>query len=160
MRLTLILLITLLVQPLTAQEIGPETGLSMPRFVSLKAASANVRRGPNLTHRIDWRYLHRGTPLMVIAEFDNWRNVRDVDGQGGWVHFSLLSGNRTLLVRSQDLTIHAQPSVDARIIARAQAGAILRLVECPDDWCLVTADGHEGYAPADGLWGSDRDLPQ
>ena len=34
--------------------VGPETNLPLPRFVSLKAGKANIRRGPGLTYRIDW----------------------------------------------------------------------------------------------------------
>ena len=158
MRLTLILLIALLSAPAMAQNIGPETGLQMPRFVSLKAASGNVRRGPGLSHRIDWEFLHRGTPLMVVAEYDNWRQVRDVDGQGGWIHFSLLSGNRTVLVQAETLPLYAEPTEDARIVARAEDGAILLVVECTGDWCSVTADGHEGYAQAAAIYGTDADL--
>ena len=37
-----------------AAERGPVTNLLMPRYVSLKATEANARRGPSLSHRIDW----------------------------------------------------------------------------------------------------------
>lgn len=37
---------------------GPVTNLPMPRFVSMKAAEGNVRRGPSLTHRVDWVFKH------------------------------------------------------------------------------------------------------
>jgi len=33
--------------PAMAQNLGPETNLPMPRFVSLKASESNVRRGPS-----------------------------------------------------------------------------------------------------------------
>ena len=39
-----------------------------PRYVSLKASEANVRRGPSLTHRIDWVYKRRAMPLRVTAD--------------------------------------------------------------------------------------------
>ena len=37
-------------QPL---QVGAETGLPLPRFVSMKTSEANIRRGPSLTHRVD-----------------------------------------------------------------------------------------------------------
>ena len=51
----LICIFILYAGPLAAQQgdIGPETNLPMPRFVSLKASESNVRRGPSLSHRID-----------------------------------------------------------------------------------------------------------
>ena len=72
-----------------ASERGSVTNLPIPRFVSLKAAEGNVRRGPSLSHRIDWIYKQRNMPLEVTAEFGHWRRVRDREGAGGWVHYSL-----------------------------------------------------------------------
>ena len=65
---------------------GPVTNLPMPRYVSLKAGEANARRGPSLSHKIDWVYKRRGVPLEIYAEYENWRRVRDHEGAGGWIH--------------------------------------------------------------------------
>ena len=76
---------------------GPVTNLPLPRYVSLKGGEGNARRGPSLSHRIDWVFRHPGMPLRVVAEFGHWRRVEDQDGAGGWVHYSLLSGVRTAI---------------------------------------------------------------
>ena len=136
-----------------AAERGPVTGLAIPRYVSLKASEANVRRGPGLTHRIDWVYTRRGIPLRVTAEFGHWRRVEDRDGAGGWVHYSLLSGVRTVLVEQDSLDIIARPNPKARVMARLEAGVIARLSECGLAWCAITAGGHDGWAPKAALWG-------
>ena len=47
---------------------GPVTNLPIPRFVSLKASEGNVRRGPSLTHRIDWVFTRRDMPLEITGE--------------------------------------------------------------------------------------------
>jgi len=52
--------------PATAPLFGPETNLPLPRYVSLKASEGNVRRGPSLTHRIDWVFQRKGMPLQVM----------------------------------------------------------------------------------------------
>ena len=49
----------------------------MPRYVSMKANEGNVRRGPSLSHRIDWVFQRRNMPLQVIAEYGHWRRVID-----------------------------------------------------------------------------------
>jgi SH3-like domain-containing protein len=79
-------------------DVGCVTNLPLPRFVSLKGSEGNARRGPGLTHRIDWVFTRAGMPLKITAEFENWRRVEDSEGAGGWVHYSLLSGVRTALV--------------------------------------------------------------
>ncbi|CAN0603746.1 unnamed protein product, partial [Ectocarpus sp. 12 AP-2014] len=39
---------------ISASDRGKVTNLPIPRFVSLKAEEGNARRGPSLSHRIDW----------------------------------------------------------------------------------------------------------
>ncbi|MEZ5790120.1 MAG: SH3 domain-containing protein [Nitratireductor sp.] len=43
----------------------------------------------------EWMYLKRGLPMEIIQEYDNWRKVRDAEGNEGWIMHSLLSGSRT-----------------------------------------------------------------
>lgn len=136
-----------------APEFGPETNLPLPRFVSLKAAEANVRRGPSLSHRIDWVFQRRGMPLQVVAEYGHWRRVIDRDGLGGWVHYTMLSGARTVIVDEDMLPLRNRPKPDALENARLEVGVIARLNECERDWCRLNAGGYKGWAPKHVLWG-------
>ncbi|SHL67335.1 SH3-like domain-containing protein [Roseovarius marisflavi] len=138
-----------------AQERGPVTNLPLPRFVSMKASEGNVRRGPSLTHRIDWVFKHRDMPLEITAEHGHWRRVRDRDGAGGWVHYTLLSGVRTAIVEQDMLDLLAKPEPGAMVAARLESGVIARLEECGPDWCEISAAGYDGWAPKSALWGVD-----
>lgn len=139
----------------TQVRLGPETNLPLPRFVSLKTAETNVRRGPSLTHRIDWVFVRRGLPMQVIAEFGHWRRVIDQQGEGGWVHYSLLSGERTVLVMQDLLALHSRPDPDAPDVALLEAGVIAYLGSCSIDWCQLNAGGYRGWAEKTGFWGVD-----
>lgn len=136
---------------------GQVTNLPIPRYVSMKAAEANVRRGPSLTHRIDWVFKRRGMPLQVVAEYGNWRKVQDRDGAGGWVHYALLSGVRTVLVEADMLPVRASPDPGALINAQFESGVVARLGSCKIDWCRISAGGYGGWAPKSSLWGVDPD---
>jgi SH3-like domain-containing protein len=139
-------------------QTGPVTNLPLPRFVSMKAAEGNVRRGPSLTHRIDWVFRHRDMPLQIVGEYGHWRRVIDREGAGGWMHYALLSGVRTVIVE-QDLTpIRAKPLPDAPIRARAEAGVIARLEGCRSGWCRLRTDAARGWVEETALWGLDDDL--
>ena len=82
-----------------AQErTGSNSGLPVPRFVSLKSGTVNMRVGPGREYRVEWQFTRAGTPVEIIAEFDNWRRVRDADGTEGWVYGALLTGRRTAVV--------------------------------------------------------------
>ncbi|WP_425464058.1 SH3 domain-containing protein [Pacificibacter maritimus] len=138
----------------SAKEIrGTVTNLPLPRFVSLKATEANARRGPSLSHRIDWVFKLRGYPLEVIAEYGHWRRVRDFEDATGWVHYSLISGARTALVQHETVDLHARADLSSRLTAQAEKGAVLRLLECNIEWCKASAGGHKGWLKKTGLWG-------
>lgn len=139
------------------QTRGPVTNLPMPRYVSLKASKANVRRGPSLTHRIDWVFTRRSMPLEVTAEYGHWRRVRDIEGAGGWVHYSLLSGVRTVIIAQDMLPLTVKPVPGAPESAYLEAGVIARLGECSPDWCHLSSGGYDGWAPKTALWGVKPD---
>ena len=134
---------------------GPVTNLPVPRYVSLKGSEGNARRGPSLSHRINWVFRHAGMPLRVVAEFGHWRRVEDKDGAGGWIHYALLSGVRTALVTQDMVELRSRPHPDANIVARAEMGAIVRLGECEPDWCRISGGGQRGWVPKSSIWGVD-----
>ncbi len=138
---------------IASAERGPVTNLPMPRFVSLKASEGNVRRGPSLSHRIDWVYKHRNMPLQIVAEHGHWRRVVDRDGAGGWVHYSLLSGVRTVLIESDMQPLYKLADEGAPVAALTEAGVIARLGKCKDDWCRLVVNGTKGWMKRDKLWG-------
>lgn len=139
--------------PTTAPQKGPVTNLPLPRYVSMKAAEGNVRRGPSLTHRIDWVFKRRDMPLRITAEHGHWRRVEDRDGMGGWVHYSLLSGVRTVIVEQDMLKIHARADAASPVAAALEKGVIARLGKCAPEWCQLRSGGYKGWARKDTLWG-------
>lgn len=140
-----------------AEVRGQVTNLPIPRYVSLKTSEGNVRRGPSLSHKIDWVFLRRDMPLQITAEFGHWRRVQDRDGQGGWMHYSLLSGNRTVIVDRDLAALHAKPDPEAPVNAYAEAGVVAQLGECGDEWCRISAGGQRGWIEKAALWGVGPD---
>lgn len=138
---------------LAESERGKVTNLPIPRYVSLKAEEGNVRRGPSLSHRIDWVFKRRNMPLQVTGEHGHWRRVQDRDGQGGWVHYSLLSGARHVIIERDLTPLRTKPGTEAEVNAYAEAGVVARLGSCELDWCRVTADGKRGWVQKAALWG-------
>lgn len=132
---------------------GPETGLPLPRFVSVKATKARVRRGPSRDHRIEWLFVHRDMPVKVVAEHGHWRRIMDSTGAAGWMHYSLLSGRRSALVTAPRIALRIEPSSSAETIAFAEEGVIARLGDCFDGWCQLSAGETRGWSKIDGLWG-------
>jgi SH3-like domain-containing protein len=134
---------------------GAVTNLPLPRFVSLKTNEGNARRGPGLTHRIDWVFTRAGMPLRVTAEYENWRRIEDAEGAGGWVHYSMLSGARTVLVTVNMVNVLNAPDDAAMVNFQAEAGVIGRVQECTTDWCRIAVEGNRGWVRKTALWGVD-----
>ena len=132
---------------------GQVTNLPIPRYVSLKVKEANVRRGPSLSHKIDWIYKRQNMPLEIYAEYENWRRVRDFEGLGGWVHYTLLSGIRYVLIKNELLEMRLLPSINAQVIAKVPQHNIATLDKCNKDWCRIIDDGYKGWVPKNGIWG-------
>lgn len=138
-------------------DVGCVTNLPLPRFVSLKGSEGNARRGPGLTHRIDWVFTRAGMPLKITAEYENWRRVEDFEGAGGWVHYSLLSGVRSALVTLDMAEFHDAPDDGSAVVAQAEMGVIGRVLECKLDWCRVALDGQRGWVRKTSIWGVKAD---
>ncbi|MFN3844977.1 MAG: SH3 domain-containing protein [Paracoccaceae bacterium] len=136
---------------------GAVTNLPLPRFVSLKTGEGNARRGPGLTHRIDWVFTRTGMPLKITAEYEHWRRVEDSEGVGGWVHYALLSGVRSVMVTSAMATFYARADLASQVAFQAEEGVVARVIECKAGWCRVAVDGQKGWVQVSDLWGVAAD---
>lgn len=133
------------------------SGFPVPRYVSLKVGRVNGRKGPSRQHPIAWQYQRRGLPLVVVAETDMWRKVRDVQGDESWIHKPALSGERRVIVLSE-APLRAKPRDAARIKAIVDTNALLTLLECNErQWCHIQSDdGLKGWTPMHKLWGAHK----
>ena len=136
---------------------GSVTSLPLPRYVSLKTNEGNARRGPGLTHRIDWVFTRAGMPLRITAEFEHWRRVEDAEGIGGWVHYSLLWGVRTGLVMLDMAEFRTLPDLAAPVVFQAEMGVIGRILQCEPGWCRMSVEGDRGWVQSTALWGVGKD---
>lgn len=130
-----------------------DSGLPLPRFVSLRAGEVNLRAGPGTSYPVEWVLLRRDWPVEVIAEYETWRRIRDVDGTVGWVHQTMLSGDRTVIVMDEAQTLWADPEDTSAPVLRAEAGVIGRLVTCGADRCRVEIDGVKGWIDRAHIFG-------
>lgn len=140
-------------KPLRDPNRGSVTNLPLPRFVSLKGREGNARRGPGLTHRIDWVFTRSGMPLKITAEYEHWRRVEDAEGVGGWVHYALLSGVRSVLVAEDMAEFHARPQDESEVLFKAERNVVGWVQECRPGWCRVSVEGDRGWIRTSALWG-------
>jgi SH3-like domain-containing protein len=137
------------------------SGLKLPRFVSTRSDPINVRVGPGTKYAIAWNFVVSGVPVEIIQEFDTWRKIRDVDGDEGWVHQSLLVGTRAgfaaPLLANGEVLVRASKGDEAAVRARLGPGFKVTIRSCDGDWCNVSAMGgrnsYNGFVRQEELWG-------
>ncbi len=143
-----IVLGAVLVAAAGAQERPP-----LPRFASLRSDEVNLRAGPGKQYPVEWVFVRRSLPVEVFAEYGQWRKIRDIDGSVGWVHSSLLSTARTVIVADTTRTLRHGPAGEARPLLRAEAGVLGKLLACEVAWCRVEIAGEKGWMQRRHLWG-------
>jgi SH3-like domain-containing protein len=137
-------------------QLGP-SGFPIPRFLTLKANKVNVRKGPSSDHAVAWVFQRKGMPVEVVAEFENWRKIRDSEGQEGWILQQMLSGRRFALAPSwnkeKSVALHDDETARSGTVAVLSPGAIAQIDSCSGDWCYLITEDYEGYALQTELWG-------
>lgn len=162
--LFVIFLVVALALPVFAQEAGQKkadvkpafhvTDYPLPRFVTLGSDKIFVRAGPGAQYPIKWVYEKQGLPVEIILEFETWRKIKDINGQEGWVHQSLLSGKRAvILTGKENVAVRAKPEDEARLVAYMEPAVIATLEECRPSWCKVASGGYAGWVVRTSLWG-------
>lgn len=133
--------------------VPPGSGLPIPRFVTLRSAEVNARIGPGRSYPVEWIFTRKEMPVEITAEFDTWRRIRDWEGAQGWVHQSMLSGKRGVVVLGGVRSLRESPTEAAGVAAYAQPGVIGKLLKCRGDWCNVDLKGHKGWLTRREVWG-------
>jgi len=144
--------------PQNAQRKG--TGLPLPRFASLRADEANVRAGPGTRYPIEWVFRRKGMPVEIVAEYENYRKIRDWQGASGWVHQSLLTGKRSFIIPAKPASLHKTPAKAAEVIAKLEPEVTGEIRSCTGDWCRVrVSSGVSGWLERTELWGVYKSEP-
>ena len=136
-----------------------DSGLPVPRFVTLRADKVNVRAGPGARYPVEWVFERKGMPVEIVAEYEVWRKIRDWQGASGWVHQSLLTGKRSFIIPAKPANLHKTPAVSAEVVAKLEPEVTGEIRSCAGDWCRVRVSSVSGWIERTGLWGVYKSEP-
>ncbi len=122
------------------------------QFVSLKSSKINMRVGPGDEFPISWVLVRAGLPMMLIAEFQQWRKVRYLDNTEGWVHQNLISGRNTAIVTKDTALLFKRNSTSSPV-AKVEKDVIVRIIKTEDNWAKVNVNKCKGWMKIEDLWG-------
>ncbi|MDX1917163.1 MAG: SH3 domain-containing protein [Rickettsiaceae bacterium] len=133
---------------------GADKKPNLPRFASIKASEANTRAGPGMNYHLLFLYQYRGIPVEIIAEYDQWRKIRDINGDEGWIHSSILSGKRYVMIKTQEeIFLHSKDSAKSEILARLSKYYTCQLLKHLNSWCKVKCAEYTGWVERKYIWG-------
>ena len=137
------------------------SGLPIPRFASLRSDEVNVRTGPGTRYPVDWVFKRKMMPVEIVAEYENWRKIRDWQGASGWVHQSLLTGKRGFIIPAKAVSLHRTPANSAEVVAKLEPEVMGEIRSCQGDWCRVkvSANGLSGWLERTDFWGVYKSEP-
>lgn len=150
------LLVVLLLTLSPGAGAAPETDVFQPHYASIRRDKAYLREGPSYGNRILWIYRRSNYPVKIVATYDAWRRVKDVDGTMGWMHHTQLSDRRSVVfIGATRTTVRRDADPKSKIVAYAMPGVVAFLKACEPDFCEVDATGTEGWVDKRNIWGVD-----
>ena len=136
--------------PAAAQDKKP------PYWASIASGEAMMRTGPGRNYPGIWLYKRRDLPVRVVKTYPQWRMIEDPDGTRGWMLVTLLSDQRTAIVKpGEPRPIHLKASETSRVRYRAEPGVVGRIEQCQSGWCHIAIGKREGYIRTADIWGVD-----
>ena len=129
---------------------------NLPRFVSLRSSPVNARSGPGVKYPIEWVYMQQSAPVEVIAEYEDWRRVKDWQGSESWIKSQMLKAKRFVRISTPgENNLYSKSNFKSQVIARIEDGAIAEVKKCPakNDFCLIEAEKIEGWIPRQNVYG-------
>lgn len=135
------------------QERRAEAERPPSRFVTVKAEKANVRAGPGKRYPVRWVFVQPGIPVEIIAEYENWRQIRDWEGQEGWIHVAMLSRKRSIIVTGEKRTLYRRPDAASPPVVNLLPGIVASVEDCNEGWCRVEVRNNRGWLRRGEFWG-------
>jgi SH3-like domain-containing protein len=135
----------------TIIELNPD----QTRFVAMRADKVNARSGPNIRYPIEWIYQQQNHPVEIIAEYEQWRKIRDFEGTVSWVRKNLLTNARYALITEPGINnVYAKESLNSEVVAKAEYGVIGKIKRCTLSFCELEFENKiEGWVPKTMLFG-------
>lgn len=132
-------------------ELSPEETC----FVAMRADKVNARSGPNKRYPIEWIYQQQNHPVEIIAEYEQWRKIKDCEGATSWVRKNLLTNARYALVTEPgENNIYEKDSLNSDIVARAENGTVAKIKRCTQAFCLLEFENKiEGWMQRGVIYG-------
>ena len=154
MKIFILILFCFFVDKSFAETFGKETGLKIPRFVSTKSDNINLRVGPSINYPIILKYVVNNLPLEIIQEHGEWRKIIDYQKNSGWIHKSLLKGNRNgIIISKKNNSAPLFNNPEGNEVGQIGIKNIVSIKKCVISWCKISILEKNFWINIENIWG-------
>jgi SH3-like domain-containing protein len=130
------------------------SGLPIPRFVMTKSKKVKLRVGPGDHYPSRTTYIKKGVPLLVTAEFEYWRKIKDFDNEEGWIHKSLLMDVKTIWINKDNVRLMSSADcLDEEPVAILSQKTECALLKVSKGFAKISVNDFTGWVPVSDVWG-------
>jgi SH3-like domain-containing protein len=124
---------------------------SARELMSVAVKHANVRAEPNEEAEVLWK-MWKFMPLEIVAYRGDWRRIRDLDGDEGWMHKSSLGNVPTVMVKKDGAKL--RKSRGGAVLWIMDRGYALRVFSVRGAWIEVSdLSSASGWIRTSDVWG-------
>ena len=123
------------------------------KFLSLKKNEVNLRQGPSKDFPIRLIYKKKYLPVEILDLWENWRKIKDFEGNIGWIHTSLLSGKKSAISKDNYSIIFSSNTIYSKPLAKVEKGRLMFIKKCKVRWCKISSGKYVGWVKKNSLWG-------
>ena len=122
-----------------------------PKYASIKKEKAYSRHNASFDAPLEWIYQKKNLPILIIRERDNWREIRDIDGDISWMHVSMISNKRTFINKEDQNLLKYKNNNIVNVIVKK--GVVGKIINCDEIFCKVKIKNYRGWIKKKYLWG-------
>ncbi len=124
-------------------------------YMSVKKDGVNIRSGPDTKKEVRWE-VFKNFPLKVLKHQGKWMQVQDFEGDNGWIFATLLTKQKSVIVKVKSANLRIGPGKNYESVASVKYGVVFKPLKKEGDWVKVKhEDGTTGWVFKTLIWPND-----
>lgn len=130
------------------------SGICQAEIVTVAVHTANLRSSPSTESTYVVLEAPRYYPLSVQSERNSFYEVRDFQGIVGWIHQSLVSDTKGVVVEVKRANVRQGPGRAYPVVFHAYKGVTFKVRDEKEGWLQITHEnGKSGWIYKPLTWG-------
>ena len=120
--------------------------------LSVSVPEAKIRSGAGNNFEVLWKS-EKNFPLAVVKKVGEWYQVKDFQGDEGWVHQSTVGNIPSVITAKDKNVLRSEPKPDAKVLFSVGPGIPFKVIKRNGKWILVEhEDGDKGWIHESTIW--------